>query len=179
MHRQTLCFLPLPCPIHLPSPSYCDVDQLLSYFASNVCPFISLTTCNRIINNKVFITIPMLFFFRGSTVLQDPGRLTYRRFLGLFRHMVGLLGRVISPSQGLYLHRTTQTSVPWAGFEPTIPATNRPRPTPQTTRPLWPTYRCLPFWNQRRLIYTRHVVKKEWRCMLAQFGWWDLLENNL
>jgi hypothetical protein len=28
--------------------------------------------------------------------------------LELFRHMVGLLGRVISPSQGLYLHRTTQ-----------------------------------------------------------------------
>jgi hypothetical protein len=40
--------------------------------------------------------------------LKDAGRLTYRRFLDLFRHMVGLLGRVISPSQGLYLHRTTQ-----------------------------------------------------------------------
>jgi hypothetical protein len=40
--------------------------------------------------------------------LKDPGLLTYRRFLELFRHMVGLLGRVISPSQGLYLHRTTQ-----------------------------------------------------------------------
>jgi hypothetical protein len=40
--------------------------------------------------------------------LKDLGSLTYRRFLELFRHMVGLLGRVISPSQGLYLHRTTQ-----------------------------------------------------------------------
>jgi hypothetical protein len=40
--------------------------------------------------------------------LKDLGRLTYRRFLELFRQMVGLLGRVISPSQGLYLHRTTQ-----------------------------------------------------------------------
>jgi hypothetical protein len=39
---------------------------------------------------------------------KDLGRLTYRRFLELFRHMAGLLGRVISPSQGLYLHRTTQ-----------------------------------------------------------------------
>jgi hypothetical protein len=29
-------------------------------------------------------------------------------FLNYFRHMVGLLGRVISPSHGLYLHRTTQ-----------------------------------------------------------------------
>jgi hypothetical protein len=40
--------------------------------------------------------------------LKDHGSLTYRRFLELFQHMVGLLGRVISPSQGLYLHRTTQ-----------------------------------------------------------------------
>jgi hypothetical protein len=46
---------------------------------------------------------------------------------------VGLLGRVISPSQGLYLntvqykHRidiyTHQTPKPCVGFEPTIPAT--------------------------------------------------------
>jgi hypothetical protein len=48
----------------------------------------------------------IVFFSCGSTVLWDPGRL--RRFLELFRHMVGLLGRVISSSQGLYLHRTTQ-----------------------------------------------------------------------
>jgi hypothetical protein len=40
--------------------------------------------------------------------LKDLGRLTYRRFLELSRHMVGLLGRVIRPSQGLYLHSTTQ-----------------------------------------------------------------------
>jgi hypothetical protein len=40
--------------------------------------------------------------------LKDLGCLTYKRFLYLFRHMVGLLGRIISPSQGLYLHRPTQ-----------------------------------------------------------------------
>jgi hypothetical protein len=40
--------------------------------------------------------------------LKDLGRLTFRRFLELFRHMVGLLGRAISPSQGLYPHRTTR-----------------------------------------------------------------------
>jgi hypothetical protein len=46
--------------------------------------------------------------------------------------LVGLLGRVISPSQGRYLHRTTQTqnkrgqtSMPLAGFEPTIPVFKR------------------------------------------------------
>jgi hypothetical protein len=47
---------------------------------------------------------------------------------------VGLLGREISSSQGLYLytgqhkHRKThthQTSIPWVGFEPTIPASER------------------------------------------------------
>jgi hypothetical protein len=55
-----------------------------------------------------FYSSPNIFFSCGSTVLWDPGRLAYGRFLELFRHMVGLLGRVISPSQGLYLHRTTQ-----------------------------------------------------------------------
>jgi hypothetical protein len=42
---------------------------------------------------------------------------------------VGLLGRGISPSQVRYLHtgqhkqnKRTQTSMPWVGFEPTIPA---------------------------------------------------------
>jgi hypothetical protein len=48
------------------------------------------------------------FFPVALQSLKDLSRLTCRRFLELFRHMVGLLGRVISPSQGLYLHRTTQ-----------------------------------------------------------------------
>jgi hypothetical protein len=43
--------------------------------------------------------------------LKDLGRLTFWRFLELFRQILGLLGRVISPSQGLYLHRTTQTNI--------------------------------------------------------------------
>jgi hypothetical protein len=48
------------------------------------------------------------FFSVAVQSLKDLGRLTYRRFLELFRHLVWLLRRVISPSQGLYLHRTTQ-----------------------------------------------------------------------
>jgi hypothetical protein len=48
------------------------------------------------------------FFPMALQSLKDLGRLTYSRFLELYRHMVGLLGRVISPSQGLYLHRITQ-----------------------------------------------------------------------
>jgi hypothetical protein len=50
----------------------------------------------------------IVFFSVSLQSLKDLGRLTYRRFLELFKHKVGLLGREISPSQGLYLHRTTQ-----------------------------------------------------------------------
>jgi hypothetical protein len=49
-----------------------------------------------------------LFFSVVLQSLKDLGRLTYRRFLELFRHMVGLLGQVISLLQDLYPHRTTQ-----------------------------------------------------------------------
>jgi hypothetical protein len=48
------------------------------------------------------------FFPVALQSLNDLGRLTYRRFLELFIHILGLLGRVISPSQGLYLYRTAQ-----------------------------------------------------------------------
>jgi hypothetical protein len=60
----------------------------------------------NVINNcTVFLET---FFSVALQSFLDLGRLTYRRFLKLFRHTVGLLGRVISPSQGLYLHRTTR-----------------------------------------------------------------------
>jgi hypothetical protein len=42
-----------------------------------------------------------LLFPMALQSLKDFGSLAYRRFLELFRHTVGLLGRVISPSQGL------------------------------------------------------------------------------
>jgi hypothetical protein len=49
-----------------------------------------------------------------------------------YRQPVGLLGRVISPSQGGYLHWKIQTqqkrrltSMPRVGFEPTIPVSER------------------------------------------------------
>jgi hypothetical protein len=72
--------------------------------------------------------------------LKDLGRLTYRRFLELFRHIVGLLGRVISPSQGLYLHRTTQhrktrTNIHVLSGIRTHDPSNQPA---KTARPLWP-----------------------------------------
>jgi hypothetical protein len=60
---------------------------------------------------------------------------TLIQFRNHFSQSVGLLGRVISPSQGRYLntgqhkHRinayTHQTSMPWVGFESTIPVSQR------------------------------------------------------
>jgi hypothetical protein len=60
-------------------------------------------------------------------------RATVKRFVSLqflnLRKSVGLLGRGIRPKQGRYLTQTynkhRQTSMPWVGFEPTIPAFER------------------------------------------------------
>jgi hypothetical protein len=60
-------------------------------------------------------------------------RTSVKRFVSLqflnLRQSAGLLGRVISPSQGRYLdtnkNKRTQASVPWVRFEPTIPAFER------------------------------------------------------
>jgi hypothetical protein len=60
-------------------------------------------------------------------------RTCVKRFVSLqflnLRHSVGLLRRVISPSQGRYLTQTQnkhkQTFMPRVGFEPTIPAFER------------------------------------------------------
>jgi hypothetical protein len=52
--------------------------------------------------------IEFIFFPVALQSLKDLDRLIYRRLLKLFRHMIGLLGRVIIPLQGHYLHRTTQ-----------------------------------------------------------------------
>jgi hypothetical protein len=65
--------------------------------------------------------------------IHGPG--LFIQFRNRFSQTVAFLGWVISSSQGLYLntgqhkHRiiayTQQTSMPWVGFEPTIPASGR------------------------------------------------------
>jgi hypothetical protein len=50
----------------------------------------------------------LLIYSVALRSLKDLGRLTYGRFLKRFRHMVNLLGRVISLSQGICLHSTAQ-----------------------------------------------------------------------
>jgi hypothetical protein len=62
----------------------------------------------RIAATEIKPDIEIFFFPVALQSLKYHVRLTYRWFLELFRHMLGLLGRVISPSQGLHLHRTTQ-----------------------------------------------------------------------
>jgi hypothetical protein len=68
------------------------------------------------------------------------------QFRNHFSQTIGLLWRVISPSQGRYLntgqHKPTinayahRTSMPWVGFEPTIPASEQAK----TARLLWSAY---------------------------------------
>jgi hypothetical protein len=59
------------------------------------------------------------------------------QFLNL-GNLIGLLGRVISPSQDRYLTQTQnkhkQTSMPRVGFEPTIPEFERAKPRDQGDR---------------------------------------------
>jgi hypothetical protein len=73
-------------------------------------------------------------FFTGSAALLGRWPLLFS-FLIIFLQRVGLLGRVISSSQCLYLNTgqykhiinvyTYQTFMPWVGFDPTIPASER------------------------------------------------------
>jgi hypothetical protein len=75
----------------------------------------------------------IVFFSTGSTAPLGPG-LWFFNFI-IILQTVGLLGRVISSSQGLYLNSgqqehgintcTYQISMPCVGFEPTIAASER------------------------------------------------------
>jgi hypothetical protein len=56
--------------------------------------------------NEVMFPFSLLSYSMAVQSLKDLDRLTRGTFINLCRHSVELLGRVISPSQGLYLHRT-------------------------------------------------------------------------
>jgi hypothetical protein len=85
--------------------------------------------------------------------LLGPG--LFFSFVIFFTQTVGLLGRVISPSQGRYLHTgqhkhrinayTHQTSMPWMGFEPTIPASELAKKVHALDRAANATYIVLRF----------------------------------
>jgi hypothetical protein len=77
----------------------------------------------------VCLSIYLPIYFYGCTAFVVLGRF----FSSLiYTQSVGLLGLGISPSEGRYIHRTTQTktkrtqtSIPRVGFEPTIPVFER------------------------------------------------------
>jgi hypothetical protein len=92
-------------------------------------------------NNLYFPPKRYFFLWRYSPNLSlglPPWNSPFHFGLLDLRHSVGLLGQVISLSQGLYLYTNTEkhththkhthkhwTSMPWVGFEPTIPASER------------------------------------------------------
>jgi hypothetical protein len=79
---------------------------------------------------------------RSTVQLRNFAYCYFFSSLIYFRHMVGLLWRVISSSQGLYLHRTTQhrqrrTSIyALSGIGTHDPVYERSRPAHQTARTL-------------------------------------------
>jgi hypothetical protein len=94
----------------------------------------------------------LLFNWFYNRVL-DLRLLLFFLFPNLFRHMVGLLGRVISPSQGLYLHRAAQHRKTRTNFHALSgirthdPVYEQSRPVPQTARPLDRQLRCIQLTN--------------------------------
>jgi hypothetical protein len=79
------------------------------------------------------IYVYSVFFFFYSSCAHLEHRASMKCFVPLqflnLRKSVGLLGRGISPSQGHYLkqrqNKHKQISMPWVGFEPTIPVFER------------------------------------------------------
>jgi hypothetical protein len=100
----------------------------------SICPSIHLSVCLSVypsIRLSIYLSI---YLYSCCSHLEH--RTFMKRFVSLqflnLRQSVGPLGRGISPSQGRYLHRTTQTknkrrktSMPWVRFEPTIPVFER------------------------------------------------------
>jgi hypothetical protein len=94
---------------------------------------ICLSVCLSIYLFIYLPTYPSIYLF---LLLPLGHRASMKRFVSLqflnLRQSVGLLGLGISPTQGHYLHRTTQTqnkrrqtSVLWVRFDHTIPAFER------------------------------------------------------
>jgi hypothetical protein len=91
-----------------------------------LCIKVSVMHCTTSESHGILQWLVRSFVCFCCSHLEHKGavkRFASLQFLNL-RHSVGLLGRVISPSQGRYLAQT-QTSMPRVEFEPTIPAFER------------------------------------------------------
>jgi hypothetical protein len=125
---------------------------------SKLWPPTSGYSCPKCVRSKLLWNY--LIYFTLSVPLI-PLRCRGCFFILIILQTVGLLGRVISPSQGLYpntgqhKHRinthTYQTFMPCVGFEPTIPAPERVKVVHALDR--WATMTGL-FWNSSTEIHT-------------------------
>jgi hypothetical protein len=75
------------------------MDETVDSFVSYIMRSIVIYT-----GHTLLLLIPWLYSSWRTLAASHMGG----RFLKLYRHLVGLLGRVINPSQGLYLHRTAR-----------------------------------------------------------------------
>jgi hypothetical protein len=111
------------------------------------CPHTEPKTQIQAIHDIFIIQTSWLISYKDIVVYSCCSHLEHgasvKRFVSLqflnLRHSEGLLGRVISPSQGRYQTQTqnkrTQTSMPWVRFEPTIPAFERAKTVWHSDRP--------------------------------------------
>jgi hypothetical protein len=99
--------------------THTTIEEFLD--ASFQCGPCRIKESRRLVQPRTFIFFLFIFYLACF-----PSELNWK--YGFYRQSVGLLGRVISPSQDRYLHRTTQTqnkrrqtSMPQVGFELTTP----------------------------------------------------------
>jgi hypothetical protein len=156
--------------------------------------------CHLKICSYSFLSYPSLFIIYYTTQHSlivpwqikpsgpFPSELIWKN--GFYRQLIGLHGRVMSPSQDHRLHRTTQTqkkwgqtSMPWMGFEPTIPVfSGRTHLVPHSARPLWhpmnnPVIKSTIFWN----ITPDSLVESQltfWRNISPPFSGSNKLSNT-
>jgi hypothetical protein len=119
----------------------CALSVKTIFFLARMPILNSIHTCYCLYNNSFIHQWPY-------SPLLGPG--LFFSFIIFFTQSVVLLGRGISPSQGGYLHtgehkhRTNaETSMPWVGFEPTIPAFERAKTVHASDRAATVTGACI------------------------------------
>jgi hypothetical protein len=116
------------------------------------------------------------YLLRGSAVLEGPWPPHVWDFLKRRCHLVGLLGRVISPSQGLYLHGTAQhrkarTNIhDLSGSWPMILVSERSHSPARAATATGFFYRCPPYLTAVFSI----------RNLIGRFmPWWQRTHSNI
>jgi hypothetical protein len=140
-----------------------------SLHGSELYALILINIIHRVLNNLPHTFIRIFFL-----CLHSPWRTLAASHIGGFLRYLDIwydsldewsARRKASTYTGQHnTERRGKTSMPWAGFEPTIPATNRPRPTPQTARPLLPALhtdsgtKCLSNFFHKYFIRIKHFL---------------------